>query len=253
MIEAEFFNIFIMGWLCIALITFVLLFFRTAQYGRHMKSDGGQTINGSWGWVFMEVISLLLMIFLFFTGNRHGNTVALVFLGMWVFHYAYRSFLFPLKRRGGENRMPVVILLSAGFFNLINAYINGRYLFFISDLHMERWLLDIRFIAGSFLFVLGFIINVHSDKILINLRQSNTQGYSIPYGGLYRWVSCPNYLGEIVEWVGWAIATWSLPGAVFALWTMANLLPRSRSHHRWYKSLFDDYPEQRRALIPFLF
>jgi len=201
----------------------------------------------------MEVISLLLMIFLFFSGNRPGNTVALVFLGMWVFHYAYRSFLFPLKRRGGENRMPVVILLSAGFFNLINAYINGRYLFFISDLHMERWLLDIRFIAGSILFVLGFTINVQSDQILVTLRQSKAKGYSIPYGGLYRWVSCPNYLGEIVEWVGWAIATWSLPGAAFALWTMANLAPRSRSHHRWYKSLFDDYPEQRRALIPFLF
>jgi len=38
--ENGLFNIFIVGWLCVALITFVLLFFRTAPYGRHMKSDG---------------------------------------------------------------------------------------------------------------------------------------------------------------------------------------------------------------------
>jgi hypothetical protein len=44
-------------------------------------------------------------------------------------------------------------------------------------------------------------------------------------------VSCPNYLGEILEWIGWAIATWSLAGWVFAIWTMANLAPRAFTNH----------------------
>jgi len=74
--------------------------------------------------------------------------------------------------------------------------------------------------------------------------------YKIPNGGLFRWISCPNYLGEIIEWVGWALATWSLPGMSFALWTAANLIPRAISHHKWYKTKFKDYPHRRKAIIP---
>ena len=58
------------------------------------------------------------------------------------------------------------------------------------------------------------------------------------------------YLGEIIEWVGWGTATWSLPSLVFAVWTVANLVPRSRSHHLWYKQRFSTYPFERKALIP---
>jgi protein-S-isoprenylcysteine O-methyltransferase Ste14 len=67
---------------------------------------------------------------------------------------------------------------------------------------------------------------------------------------MYRWISCPNYFGEIVEWIGWAIATWSLAGLAFALWTAANLAPRAHSHHQWYRESFADYPQERKALVP---
>jgi len=75
-------------------------------------------------------------------------------------------------------------------------------------------------------------------------------GYKIPHGGLFERVSCPNYLGEIIEWSGWALATWCLPGLSFAVWTFANLAPRARAHHRWYRAKFPEYPEERKALIP---
>ena len=52
----------------------------------------------------------------------------------------------------------------------------------------------------------------------------------------------PNYLGEIVEWTGWALATWSLAGLAFAVYTAANLAPRAVANHDWYLSTFDDYP-----------
>jgi protein-S-isoprenylcysteine O-methyltransferase Ste14 len=67
---------------------------------------------------------------------------------------------------------------------------------------------------------------------------------------LFEWVSCPNYLGEIVAWAGWALATWSPAGLVFAVWTFANLAPRAWSHHRWYRSNFPEYPKERKALVP---
>jgi protein-S-isoprenylcysteine O-methyltransferase Ste14 len=67
---------------------------------------------------------------------------------------------------------------------------------------------------------------------------------------LYQWISCPNYLGEIVIWIGWTVATWSPVAAAFALWTIANLVPRARSHHKWYQQQFENYPTERRALLP---
>jgi protein-S-isoprenylcysteine O-methyltransferase Ste14 len=72
----------------------------------------------------------------------------------------------------------------------------------------------------------------------------------VPQGGLYRWVSSPNYLGEIVQWAGWALATWSLPGVAFAVWTAANLVPRAQANQLWYRQRFPDYPPERKALIP---
>ncbi|MGB0641280.1 MAG: 3-oxo-5-alpha-steroid 4-dehydrogenase, partial [Myxococcota bacterium] len=69
---------------------------------------------------------------------------------------------------------------------------------------------------------------------------------------LYRYVSCPNYLGEMVQWIGWAIAMNSLAGVSFAVWTVANLLPRALTHHRWYRDKFAEYPAERKAVIPFV-
>ena len=70
--------------------------------------------------------------------------------------------------------------------------------------------------------------------------------------GLYRFVSCPNYLGEVVEWCGFALLTFSLPGLLFAVWTAANLVPRARTHHEWYRRTFPEYPAGRKAIIPFV-
>ncbi len=107
-------------------------------------------------------------------------------------------------------------------------------------------------IIGASVFVIGWAINQHSDAVLRRLRGPGESGYKIPRGGLYRWVSCPNYLGEMLEWVGWAIAAWSLAGLAFAVFTIANLLPRALANHRWYQDKFADYPPERRAVVPFL-
>ena len=149
--------------------------------------------------------------------------------------------------------MPVLMVLFGFIFNIINAYLQGYYLFTLADLYSLTWLLDPRFLVGITVFSSGLAINIHSDNILFLLREQTEKGYKIPMNGLFRWVSAPNYLGEILEWSGWAVATWSLAGAAFAFWTAANLVPRAISNHRWYRESFPDYPKDRRILMPFLF
>jgi 3-oxo-5-alpha-steroid 4-dehydrogenase 1 len=239
----------VIGWLIVAMAAFVALFFVVAPYGRHRRSGWGPTVGNRLGWIMMEAPAVLVFT-VFFALSKHTGLTLLILSMMWGIHYIHRAFIFPLELRGRDEHMPLAVVILALAFNLVNASINGYYLFFLSGGYSTRWLLDARFLVGTALFIAGFAINRQADLTLLRLRAPGHSGYRIPYGGLYRWISCPNYLGEIVEWVGWAVATWSLPGLAFAVWTMANLVPRARAHHIWYHEHFPDYPSERRALLP---
>lgn len=164
--------------------------------------------------------------------------------------YIHRAFIYPLSLKSSHEKMPLSIALSGILFNIMNASINGFYVFGLSGGYTDQWLADPRFIIGTALFAGGFVIHRYSDYTLGKLRTTGETGYKMPQGGPYRWISCPNYFGEIMIWAGWAVATWSLAGLSFALWTFANLAPRARSHHAWYHEHFPDYPDGRKALIP---
>ncbi len=240
--------------LAVAAVTFPALFFITAPYGRHAGESRLPTIDATLGWVVMESPSCLVPLWLWITGAHRGDPARIALLLLWELHYVHRAYIFPFRRRGGERRMPVSVALSAFAFTSVNSYLNGRWLFgFAPDgAYGPSWLADPRFLLGAAFFLVGFAINQQADRILFDLRKPGEVGYKIPRGGLYRFVSCPNYLGEIIEWTGFAIASWSLPGLAFALWTVANLLPRAVSHHRWYRERFAEYPAERKALIPYL-
>jgi len=250
--ETVLFNVVLVLWLVLAAVTFCALFFITAPYGRFTREGWGPKINRIWGWIVMEMPSPLLMIVFFILGGRFSDPVPIVFLLLWEGHYIYRTFLFPFRMRGDRRHMTLLTVLLGVLFNLGNGYLNGAWLFVLSPDYTLGWFKDPRFIAGILLFLTGLAIHVHSDNILRSLRAPGESGYKVPQGGLFTHVSSANYFGEILEWAGWAIATWSPAGLVFFIWTAANLVPRAWSNHRWYRSHFPDYPMERKALIPFV-
>ena len=146
-------------------------------------------------------------------------------------------------------KMPISIALSAFFFNLVNVSIQAFGIFYFTE-YSENWISSSTFIIGLSIFLLGMYINIRSDYIIVAMKKRNGPGYHIPQTFLYKYLSAPNYFGEIIEWLGWAILTWSISGVVFLIWVIANLFPRAIAHHRWYKNKFDDYPKNRKAIIP---
>ena len=236
-------------WAGIALATFFLLRFVKAPYGRHTKQGWGPQIDNKLGWILMELPSFALI--LYFLLNYSQSNYASFLMMLWLLHYAHRTFIFPLRIRTQGKKMPVVIVLSAIFFNLVNAGLNGYYLSFFDDYTTENFL-SWKFLLGMLAFALGAAINLRSDQILIQLRKPGETGYKIPRGFLFEYVSCPNLFGELVQWGGFALMAWNCPAATFFLWTGANLIPRALDHHRWYKEKFDDYPRKRKALFPFI-
>jgi 3-oxo-5-alpha-steroid 4-dehydrogenase 1 len=250
MINPALYNLLLRLSFVLAGAIFTTLFFINAPYGRHVRREWGPAVPNHLGWIVMEAPAALVFAFFFITGSAPKNLTAFVFLGLWEAHYIHRAFIYPFQIADGRKKMPVVVILMGFVFNCGNTYLNGAYLFSLSGGYPLKWLADPRFICGAALFVAGFALNRRADRRLRQLRAPGETGYKIPHGGLFERVSCPNYLGEIIEWSGWALATWSLAGLSFTVWTVANLAPRARAHHQWYRQNFAEYPARRRALIP---
>ncbi len=234
--------------LAIAIIAFPLLFLITIPYGgRHTSERWGPSLPSRVAWFLMEIPAPAFCIWGYAQGGNSGEPASLVLLAAFLVHYVHRAIVYPLRMRSTEKRTPALSTCVALLVNILNGTING-----LALAHAGRygaaWLEDPRFWLGATIFLGGAVVNHQSDAILRNLRKPGEMGYRIPTGGLYRWVSSPNYFGEIVQWGGWAIATASGAGLAFFLLTIANLAPRARSNQQWYRATFADYPAERRAL-----
>jgi hypothetical protein len=239
------------AWIAIALITFLMLLRITAPYGRHTTSTWGPLINNKLAWIIMEAPVLLVLLYYVLTSADKQTAVTWAMIGLFCFHYINRVFIFPLRLHTRGKGMPLVIVGSAIFFNLMNGFSLGYYFKYFAD-YPADWFSDPRFIIGLILFVGGMAVNWKADDVLIHLRKPNETHYVIPQSRLFTYVSCPNLLGELIEWLGFAILCWNLPALTFLVWTAANLIPRALSHHKWYREKFADYPAERKAIIPFL-
>lgn len=201
------------------------------------------------GWIVMETPILVVVLYFYLAGSLAINASAVI-VGAFVFHYIHRALIFPHRIKVQGKKMPVSMVLVTMMFYIINGYLVGHFFGSLKSYPWE-WLVDPRFIVGAVLFVVGFVINVSSDNILINLRAPGETAYKIPQGGLFRYVSCPNFFGEIVEWIGFALMCWSLPGLVYSAWVALTLFFTGLQTHRWYLETFKElYPQQRRAVIP---
>lgn len=257
MSEATYYYI-VYGWLLLGLITFFYLLKVPAPFGRHTSTNYGPMMDNKWGWIIMEIASPIFFSYFLFTGSLEMTTPKWIFWGLWVTHYFNRSLIYPFRQKDTKKKMPVLVMLSAVGFNFMNGFIVGTYLGNFA-VYPEGWLTSPLMIIGVIVWLTGFFINFQSDNILLSLRKPGETGYKIPHGGMFRFISCPNHFGEIVEWTGFAIMTFSaigiagsLPTATFAVWTAMNLIPRAVFHHKWYLEKFTDYPKERRAVLPFV-
>lgn len=251
MLNFEQYTLFTWAWIALGIAVFIILNFITAPYGRHTKTTWGPLIDNKLGWFIMEFFLIVVLFYFILTGINEQSIVNIIITGLITIHYLDRSIIFPIRIQTKGKKMPLLIMIFALGFNLSNGFLFGYYLGNFK-VYTLNWLTTPQFIIGTLIFITGAVINKYADTILINLRKPNETGYKIPYGGLFKYVSCPNLFGEIVQWFGFAVLTWSLPGLAFFVWTFANLVPRAISHHKWYLSHFENYPKERKAVIPFI-
>jgi len=256
-------------WICVALIVqfvplaFVLLAGLNVPYGRYnqpsekasksalMRTISACSLNAKFAWVLQEIPNLVASAVCWMAGSPEckaspGNRMLLL---CFVTHYVNRTLIYPLRMRGSKPT-PLLLMLCAVAFCALNGYVQCR--------SLTRLIIipsSLTTPLGILVWGAGLYANTEADGILRSLRKPGETGYKIPHGGLFRYVSGANFLGEILEWIGFAIAMrGALPGLAFAVCTACNIGPRAVAHHRWYLDKFkDSYPKDRRALIPFVF
>ncbi|GAB6026022.1 hypothetical protein CHUAL_012233, partial [Chamberlinius hualienensis] len=160
----------------------------TETYGRY-HSWPMWTIPAGFAWFLQEspafVVPLLLIV------KSDVKLVNTLVIGVFMLHYFHRSFIYPIFRTGKP--MPLDATVSAFLFCLLNGIMQGNGIIRYAEFPYN-YLLNLRFILGVFMFVVGFYINITSDYRLASLRKPGETGYKIPTGGLFEYVSCANYL-----------------------------------------------------------
>jgi 3-oxo-5-alpha-steroid 4-dehydrogenase 1 len=254
--QPEYFNAFLITMAAIAVIVFIALHFIGAGYGIMYTRQWGPAIPNRIGWVLMEAPVFFAMAALWLLSDRATEIAPLVMFLLFELHYFQRSFIFPLLIKG-NSRMPLSIIVMGIIFNTFNALMQGGWIFYVSapDYYPTSWLYSWQFIVGTAVFFAGMAINIHSDHIIRHLRKPGDTKHYLPRGGMFRYVTSANYFGEFVEWCGFALLTWSWAGAVFALWTFANLAPRAGKIRQRYIAEFGDEVRNRKLhrIIPFIY
>lgn len=276
-------NVLLIIIFCLSPIIFTALFFINAPYGRYVikedphrqrKTKPRALLSKRAAWLIMEIPAVLTILLFWILspvglfGLLTNKTHPLVFMGfslyivIWQFHYIYRTFITTFLSQNEKNNFRIYIVVMGVLFNGINGFLNGWEIFFKIPMRSPEILLNpelifsrllsFHFFAGLGIFITGFVMHAISDAELRRMKRESYGGYAIPNAFLHRYVASPNYLGEIIQWWGWALLTWSVAGTAFALFTMANLVPRAFSNLQWYRKKFNNYPLSRKAIIPFI-
>lgn len=238
--------------LFMAFCSFVTLLKENVPYGRYATSKYGFPVNVKFAW-FVQELPAILVPFLLVVATPAAKISILpnqLLIAMYFCHYVHRSLIYPFLIRGGKPT-PFVSFALAVVFCIYNGFMQIRFLSHYAE-YPTGWVTHPCFITGSLLWLLGWLVNMYSDHILRNLRKPGETGYKIPRGGMFEYVSGANFLGEITEWAGFALAAQSAQSLAFSIFTAVVLSSRAFSHHKWYLDKFEDYPKNRKALIPFL-
>jgi len=261
------FYIYLWTMMVVAIATFIALYHVEAGYGILRTDKWGKTINNKWAWFFMELPIFLAMIILWLCSPHKWNIVSFVFLLIFQSHYIQRTLIFPFLLKG-KSRMPIGIMCLGISFNILNAMMQGYWIFYVAHIPGNEalfvrvvneggnWFYSWQFILGICFFITGYIINLRSDYIIRHLRKDpNDAKHYFPSGFMFNYVTSANYFGELVEWLGFAILTWSVSGLVFFIWTFANLVPRANAIYKRYQKDFTEEMKdgKLKRVIPFIY
>lgn len=212
----------------------------------------------AWKTVFLIEYAGPLFLYIFFAlrpslfysdASSPSTGVQKVALVCWIIHFAKREFETLFVHRFGTDTMPLSNLYKNcayyWSFGLVIGYLVNRP-------HFGSESSTFLTLLGVLIFVLAEVGNGVTHLQLRNLRPPGTKTRRVPRGGLFNYVSCPNYTCEILAWVGFSLLTGSIGSWIFTLVGAGQMFLWAQKKHQRYRKEFTDYPRSRKVLIPFV-
>ena len=72
--------------------------------------------------------------------------------------------------RGSRGTFSIIVVVSGWLVTTLHGYLNAVFISHLSTHLTVDWMSDPRFIFGLAIYACGFLLNVHSDAIIRNLR-----------------------------------------------------------------------------------
>lgn len=221
----------------------------------------------SWKWVFVAEYfgPLVLYPLLYmqpawvygggFARDAWREEVQFAAVVAWTVHYAKRELETLFVHRFSHATMPLFNLFKNcmyywGFAAYVGYFVNHP-LYTPPNQDMVY--------SGLCLFYFMEVGNFTCHWTLRSLRPPGTRVRAIPTGGLFDYVTCPNYFYEICAWFGFNLMTRTVAGVLFMLAGATQMFIWAAGKHRNYEKEFDGkdgrrlYPESRKIIVPFVY
>lgn len=256
----------------------------TAQYSKfaHIKkaSNDAIMIPSRLGMTLIYapafIVSSIMMMMMHHQQHLFKNTsLATVFL---MIHFAKRL-LETYFVHVYSGSVSLVLSIGIGLYYAMVAYlissVTGGVV--VADVVPQSHINIVQFrMMGTVLFVLGSLGNLYHHVLLSSLRRPSNQSttvtstsssstnsnttkktknsiYVAPKGGWFQYVAAPHYFFELLAWLGIAMVSQHLNVYLVFTSMCSYLTGRSVSQNRWNRHQFDNWPKDRKNLVPFVF
>ncbi|KAK2192488.1 hypothetical protein NP493_29g03021 [Ridgeia piscesae] len=182
-----------------------------------------------------------------------------VLVTMWGVHFV-RRFAEVLFLQSYHRKVAPFVAIMASLLYVVSGFWIGWSLnFFLGYSAPALWIL----IPAMLVFAVGEVGNclshVHLERDAVNGTRASPIHAVVSMSALFHFISCPHYLFEIVTWLGFAMAAFTLPAFLFLATNVVMLLARARRRHLQWREDANSrgdlarYHPSRKAIIPFVF
>jgi len=179
------------------------------------------------------------------------NTNQKVAFMLWMTHYTKRLLETIFVHEFGTLTMPVFNLFKNCLYYWSFAAAVGYNVNIPNAQDLPSWHLYLGFPWFCVFMLLNFLCHLR----LKYMRPKGTNDFVIPHGGLFEYITCPNYFCEIMTWFGFNILTGFTPaGIAFNIVGAAQMVKWATERREKFIKLFGSkWPKKRWVLFPFIY
>ncbi|KAI7862239.1 3-oxo-5-alpha-steroid 4-dehydrogenase-domain-containing protein [Spinellus fusiger] len=190
------------------------------------------------------IISLLCLVYAKYQSINIYSQLAVFSLCI---HFTKRIYeVLSVHRYSGNSSLLDAMIISTGYLLL-----STQVLYWVYQVPVES-IVPSQVMTGFLLFLLGEGINYYHHLLLANLRKDGSKEYKIPTQGLFHYLWCPHYSGEILALYSVALMSQNALSFFPLLFSSVYICFRAYSTRLWYMEKFPN-SSKKACLIPNVF